>query len=168
MTAISQKQLGRWYEAYGTQLLLYARQWSSDQQAEDIVQDAFIKLLKQRKAPENVKAWLFRVVRNSSISRTRSAQQRQKADRKIVERQDVWFESRQSDLIDANLAQNILQTLPEHLREIVMLRIWGQMSLKEIAQIMDKSIPMIHKDYKKALETIRKELERSSCTKKKT
>ena len=167
MAAISQKQLAIWYEAYGTQLLLYAKQWSSDQQAEDIVQDAFIRLLKQRRPPHNVRAWLFRVVRNASISNVRSIKQRRKADRKIVETEVVWFESRSADLIDANLAQNILQTLPSHLREIVMLRIWGQMSLKEIAQIMDKSIPMIHKDYKKALEMIKKELERSSCTKKK-
>ena len=147
--------------------MLYAKQWSSDQQAEDIVQDAFIRLLKQRRPPHNVRAWLFRVVRNASISNVRSIKQRRKADRKIVETEVVWFESRSADLIDANLAQNILQTLPSHLREIVMLRIWGQMSLKEIAQIMDKSIPMIHKDYKKALEMIKKELERSSCTKKK-
>ncbi len=148
--------------------MLYAKQWSSDQQAEDIVQDAFIKLLKQRRLPENTRAWLFRVVRNDSISKVRSIQQRQKADQKILESEVVWFESSSSDLIDANAAQNILQTLPAHLREIVMLRIWGQMSLKEIAQIMDKSIPMIHKDYKKSLEMIRKELEHLSCTKKKT
>ena len=168
MAAISQKQLAVWYEAYGAELMLYARQWSSDQQAEDIVQDAFIKLLKQRRQPGNVRAWLFRVVRNECISKVRSIQQRQKADQKIMESEVVWFEPRSSDLIDANLAQNILQTLPVHLREIVILRIWGQMSLKEIAQIMDKSIPMIHKDYKKALEMIRKDLERLSCTKKKT
>jgi RNA polymerase sigma factor (sigma-70 family) len=168
MAAISQKQLAQWYETYGTELMLYARQWSSDQQAEDIVQDAFIKLLKQRRSPANTRAWLFRVVRNDSISKVRSIQQQQKADQKILESEVVWFESRSSDLIDANAAQNILQTLPAHLREIVMLRIWGQMSLKEIAQIMDKSIPMIHKDYKKALEMIRKDLEHLSCTKKKT
>ena len=148
--------------------MLYAKQWCSDQQAEDIVQDAFIKLLKQRKAPGNVRAWLFRVVRNDSISKVRSLRQRLKADKKILEREAAWFESSSGDLIDAGLAQNILQTLPAHLREIVMLRIWGQMSLKEIAQIMEKSIPMIHKDYRKALEMIRKELENSSCTKKKT
>ena len=168
MAAISQKQLAKWYEAYGTELMLYARQWSPDQQAEDIVQDAFIKLLKQRRCPDNVRAWLFRVVRNASISIVRRLQQRRRAGRKFLHREVIWFESRPEDLIDARQAQDILQTLPSHLCEIVLLRIWGQMSLKEIAQLMNKSIPWIHNEYKTALKMIRRNLEHSSCTKKRT
>ncbi len=168
MAAINQKQLAKWYEVHGTELMLYARQWSPDQQAEDIVQDAFIKLLKQRRCPDNVRAWLFRVVRNASISIVRRLQQRQQAGRKLLHRQVMWFESRPEDLIDARQAQDILHTLPSHLCEIVLLRIWGQMSLKEIAQVMNKSIPWIHNEYKTALEMIRKNLEHSSCTTKRT
>jgi len=168
MAAISQKQLAEWYEAHGTELMLYARQWNPDQRAEDIVQDAFIKLLKQRRCPDNVRAWLFRVVRNASISIVRRLQQRRQAGRKLLHRQVMWFESRPDDLIDARQAQDILQTLPSHLCEIVLLRIWGQMSLKEIAQVTNKSIPWIHNEYKTALEMIRKNLEYSSCTTKRT
>jgi len=167
MTKITQKQLAEWYEAYGTQLMLYARQWNPDEQAEDIVQDAFIKLLKQRRSPDNVRAWLFRVVRNVSISKARSLQRREQAAQKLPVKEVYWFESQSNDLIDARLAQSILKTLPLNLREIVMLRIWGQMSLKEISEITKKSIPWIHKEYKKALEMIKKKLEHSSCTKKK-
>ena len=166
MATISQKQLTQWYEAHGTELMLYARQWSPDQQAEDIVQDAFIKLLKQRRCPDNVRAWLFRVVRNASISMVRRLQRR-RAGQKSLHWKTLWFESRCDDLIDAQLAQDILQTLPAHLREIVLLRIWGQMSLREIAEIVNKSIPWIHNNYKTALEMIRKKLEHSSCIKKK-
>jgi RNA polymerase sigma factor (sigma-70 family) len=168
MTAINQKQMADWYEAHGTELMLYARQWSPDQQAEDIVQDAFIKLLMQHRCPDNVRAWLFRVVRNASISIVRRLQQRRRAGRKFLHGEVVWFESRRDDLIDARLAQDILQTLPSHLCEIVLLRIWGQMSLKEIAQVMNKSIPWIHNEYRTALEMIRKKLEHSSCTMKRT
>lgn len=147
--------------------MLYARQWNPDWQAEDVVQDAFIRLLKQRKPPENVRAWMFRVVRNVSISKARSLQRREKGIRKLPVKEINWFEAQSNDLIDSRLAQNILLTLPSNLREIVMLRIWGQMSLKEIAEITNKSIPWIHKEYKRALEIIRKKLEHSSCTKKK-
>ena len=167
MTAIGQKQLAQWYEAHGTELMLYARQWSPDQQAEDIVQDAFIKLLKQRTCPDNVRAWLFSVVRNASISTVRRLQRR-RAGQESLHRQSLWFESRCDDLIDARLAQESLQMLPSHLREIVLLRIWGQMSLKEISQVVNKSIPWVHHDYKMALEMIRNKLEHSSCTKRKT
>jgi RNA polymerase sigma-70 factor (ECF subfamily) len=168
MAAITQKQLAEWYEAHGTKLMLYARQWNTDQQAEDIVQDAFIKLLKQRRCPDNVMAWLFRVVRNTSISIVRRLQRRRQAGRKFQHREVLWFESRSDDFIDARLAKNILQKLPSNLCEIVLLRIWGQMSFKEIAQVMNKSIPWIHNEYKTALEMIRKNLEHSSCTTKRT
>ena len=146
--------------------MLYARQWSPDQQAEDIVQDAFIKLLKQRTCPDNVRAWLFRVVRNDSISMLRRLQRR-RAREGFGSRESMWFESRCDDLIDARLAQDVLQTLEPRLREIVMLRIWGQMTLKEISQVVNKSIPWVHHDYKMALEVIKKRLEHSSCIKKK-
>ncbi len=168
MAAINQKKLAESYEAHGTELMLYARQWNPDQQAEDIVQDAFIKLLKQRRCPDNVRAWLFRVVRNDSISIVRRLHRRRQAGRKFLHREVMWFESRPENLIDARLAQETLQTLPSHLCEIVLLRIWGQMSLKEISQVMNKSIPWIHNEYKTALEMIRKKLEHSSCTTKRT
>jgi RNA polymerase sigma factor (sigma-70 family) len=167
MAEINQKQLAEWYEVHGAELMLYARQWSPDQQAEDIVQDAFIKLLKQRRCPDNVRAWLFRVVRNASISIIRRLQQRRHAER-FLHREVIWFEPGPDNLIDAQLAQDILQTLPSHLCEIVLLRIWGQMSLKEIAQVMNKSIPWIHHEYKTALEMIRKKLEHSPCITKRT
>jgi len=93
--------------------------------------------------------------------------QRRRAGQKFLHCESLWFESRCDDLIDAQLAQDILQTLPAHLREIVLLRIWGQMSLREIAEIVNKSIPWIHNNYKTALEMIRKKLEHSSCIKKK-
>lgn len=168
MAAISQKQLTQWYEAHATDLMLYARQWNADQQAEDVVQDAFIRLLKQRKCPDNVRAWLFRVVRNSSISRARRLRQRLQARQKLARRQSPWFESASDDLIDAKLVQDVLKTLPSNLREIVFLRIWGQMSLREISQIVKKSIPWVHHDYREALEMIRGKLERSSCDTKRT
>ena len=167
MAALNKKQLAQWYESHGTDLMLYARQWSAEQQAEDIVQDAFIKLLKQRKCPDNVRAWLFRVVRNDSISLVRRLQRRRRARKQSRQRETLWFDSRSDDLIDARLVQDLLQTLPSNLREIVLLRIWGQMSLKEISQIVNKSIPWVHHDYREALEMIRKKLERSSCNTKK-
>ena len=49
MTVMSPEQLAEWYEAYGAELLLFARQLTDAQQADDIVQEAFIKLLGEPK-----------------------------------------------------------------------------------------------------------------------
>lgn len=163
---MNQETLSAWYEACGAELRLYARQWHDFQTAEDIVQEAFIKLFEQRRCPDQVRAWLFRVIRNRSISVLRSRQRRHKAGQDYPQTRGCWFESPADERLDAQKAQAILETLPLERREIVILRIWGQMSLKEIAALICKSIPWVFREYKAALATIRVRLEQSPWQKK--
>lgn len=156
-------KLIEWYEACGAELRLYALQWHGYQQAEDLVQDAFIKLLKQQRPPEQVRAWMFRVVRNASISQIRDLQNREKARQKLPQTRGCWFEARPEEQLDAKQAQAILETLPSERREIVVLRVWAQLSFREIADIVEKSIPWVHREYKAALALIKGRLECSSC-----
>jgi DNA-directed RNA polymerase specialized sigma24 family protein len=50
----------RLIDAHAAPLVLYARQWCGA--PEDVVQEAFVKLVRQRRAPEDAVAWLYRVV----------------------------------------------------------------------------------------------------------
>ena len=68
--------LGALADRYGPALLLYARQWCRC--PEDAVQEAFVKLARQRRMPEQPGAWLFAAVRNAAISAAR-AERRRKA-----------------------------------------------------------------------------------------
>ena len=77
------------------------------------------------------------------------------------------FESRGEDLIDAQTVQSLLETLAKPQREIVVLRIWGQLTLQETAGIVHKPVSTVHHLYQKALEKMRQTLEQSSCTTKK-
>ncbi len=70
------QQLTQWYREYGPELLLFARQLTNDQAAEDVVQEAFVQLLRQSQPPENVRAWLYRVVRNTARSMFRRLRHR--------------------------------------------------------------------------------------------
>ena len=165
MAAIEPEQLSRHFSAYGRELVLYARQWVKTAEAEDVVQEVFIRLIKQPEPPRNVKAWLFRAVRNGVISLWRSQQRRLKHTEKLAAEQAGWFETRPGDLIDAAAAQQVLETLPIEQREIVTLRIWGQMTLKEIAEVVGAPSSTVFSRYTAALEAIRKKMEQS-CPKK--
>lgn len=147
--------------------MLYARHLGGDQQAEDLVQEAFVRLLRQPTQPENVRAWLFRVVRNESASLGRRLGLTRVSARALGNRTRPWFESGVEDLMDARAVQALLETLPKYLREVVLLRIWGQMSLKEIAQIVDRPVSTVHHWYQEALETLRQGLEHTPCAKNK-
>ncbi len=163
MAKMEPDKLIEWYEACGAELRLYALQWHSYEMAEDLVQDAFIKLLKQRHCPDQVRPWLFRVVRNSSISAARHLQKRKKINKTLSQPHGLWFESNAEERFDAQHAQAILETLPSERREIVVLRIWGQLSFRQIAEVIEKSIPWVFREYKSALGMIKSRLESSSC-----
>jgi RNA polymerase sigma-70 factor, ECF subfamily len=163
MATIDAEQLIKWYKTCGAELMLYARHLIGDQYAEDIVQDAFVKLLRQRVCPDNVRAWLFRVVRNASVSSMRRLRIKRLFCQALSADSRSWFQSCPDDLIDAQQLQSLLKEISPSHREVVLLRIWGQMSLKEIAQVVHRPLSTVHHVYQTALETLRKKLEHASC-----
>ena len=112
MRSIDPEKLGQWFEAYGAKLVLFARQWLDLSLAEEIVQEVFIRLMTQQSEPENVKAWLFRSVRNGAISRLRSLSRAKKHHNRLVSESSGWFEPRIDDLIDSGEVQSNLIRLP--------------------------------------------------------
>src|SRR3954451_19484214 len=81
------QQLGPLINAHGPALVLYARQWCAA--PEDVVQDAFLKLVAQRRPPDDPAAWLFRVVRNAALDAAKADRRRQR--REAAARPDRWF-----------------------------------------------------------------------------
>jgi RNA polymerase sigma factor (sigma-70 family) len=162
---IDPKQLSGWFDQCGAELVLYARGWLDAALAEDVVQEAFIKLMAQRRAPDSPRAWLFRVVRNEAITCLRRQKRRRAYSERLMAEQCSWFEFAAEDLIDARSAQEAMESLQLEQREVVILRIWGQMSFKEIGQIVGKPISTVHSRYEAALVALRKKMEMSCKTK---
>lgn len=158
-------ELTDWFEAHAAPLVLYARQWLDRGAAEDVVQEAFVRLMLQPRPPGNVKAWLYRTVRNEAISRCRS-------DRRRVERetvrgvQEAYFEPPASELPDADAAAAALLALPEPQREAIVLRIWGEMTLREISQLTNWPVSTAFHHYKLGLRAIRQQMGITCKTKK--
>ncbi len=167
MHGIDPARLGSWFDAYGGHLVLYARQWLERQAAEDVVQDVFIRLMAQSREPDNIKAWLFRSVRNGAISVSRSDRSRRSREQKVASQAHDWFEKNPGDLLDAAAAQSALARLPEKEREVVVLRIWAEMTLSEMSEIIGMPISSIHDCYRDAIVALRRELE-STCRKIRT
>src|SRR5687767_11631276 len=149
MSRMDPGELGRWFDAHGARLVLYARQWLPDGAvAEDVVQDVFARLLAEAGGVREVRAWLYRSVRNGAISRVRSEQARVGREKSVARRE--WFQSRGDELIDARAAEEALQRLPLDLREVVVLRIWGQFTLAEVAETVGMPLSTCHERYKMA------------------
>lgn len=146
-------------------LTLYARQWLDAAGAEDVVQEAFAALLAQRPAPDEPVAWMCQVIRNAAIDQVRSASRRRRRERAVAEGRREWFESHADALIDARTAEAALRHLSDLDREIVVLRIWGDLGFVQVARVVGLSVSSVHNRYTGALEQLRGRLENPCKTK---
>jgi RNA polymerase sigma-70 factor (ECF subfamily) len=155
------------FDAYAATLILFARQWLDLAGAEDVVQEAFIGLMGLRERPLNVKAWLYKVVRNAAISHARSGGRRVKREMRIAETRGEFFEMRAEDLIDAAAAEEALSSLGTEQREVIVMRIWAQMTLKEISEVTGEAVSTLFARYRAGLAEIKRIMESSCLAKKK-
>jgi RNA polymerase sigma-70 factor (ECF subfamily) len=141
-------------------LTLYARQWLDRESAQDVVQEALASLLMQRSAPAEPVAWMFRAVRNAAIDQARATSRRRKREREVATIRREWFESSPDSHLDARTAEQTLAKLSAESREIVVLRIWGELGLAQIGRIMGLSTTTVHERYVEALDRMRLVLEK--------
>ncbi len=162
---IDPASVSEWFEAHAAPLVLYARQWLPGGLAEDAVQEVFVRLMAQSRPPDNVKAWLFRAVRNEAISQWRSSRRRDQRERRLAT-SEKWFEPGGEELIDARTATEVLQTLPHDWREAVVLRVWGGMTLQEISDLTGTPLSTAFHHYREGLRAVREKMG-VPCEKKK-
>lgn len=138
-------------------LVLFARQWTVDE-AEDLVQDAFLQLVKRsyrEGKPAQPVAWLFQVVRNGAIDRIRRNKRRVDRERTFATEQSVRFESPDDGPFRSEEIPAMLDVLSSEQREIVVARIWGGLTFDEIAVVVRLPRTTVFRHYTEALQNIR-------------
>ena len=137
MSTISPQLLSRLLRECGPALALYAQQWCRT--PEDVVQEAFLRLIAQREVPENVVAWLYRVVRNGALNASRAAARRGRHESAAAGDAKPRFQSSSDQLLDPREAADALKHLPGTQRETVVARLWGGLSFQEVAELTGTS-----------------------------
>jgi RNA polymerase sigma-70 factor (ECF subfamily) len=156
------QDLGRLIDEHAGALMLYARQWCCC--PEDVVQEAFVRLSSQRFPPDNVVAWLHRVVRNAAVSAARSESRRQRHEGVAAARRPSWFLPSEGMALDAVAATAALECLPIDLRETVVAHLWGGLTFEEVGELAGVSSSTAHRRYLQALASLRERL-RVTCPK---
>ncbi|MBI3885685.1 MAG: RNA polymerase sigma factor [Opitutae bacterium] len=153
-----------WFETYGPKLLLCARQWTrSLADAEDVVQEAFVRYWRhQRQLPGDPQALLLTSVRRAAFDLarrdTRRGRREEKANGGLEDRTD-FFEPQPGD--DAERRREIeaaLQHLPAEQREVLVLKIWQELTFEQIAETLAISPNTAASRYRYALTALRKKL----------
>ncbi len=132
--------LAELYEKYREEILLYVYSLChSMEAAEDITQEVFVKaILSLSDHHENFRAWLYMVARNLTYNYSRKNKNKAKA----VE------ELKQGSAFEADISEKVVMKeqykelyeaigkLNENYREILILQYFGNMQLKEVAEVL--------------------------------
>ena len=162
-----------WLAEHAPRLVLFARQQSrSSEDAEDIVQDALVKLVEKLDAGEFVggqEAWmpyLYTTIRRLSIDLGRRDDRRRRREDVVggeaeIEQREVfhpWFESESSDDETRTLLEAGLKELPPKFAEVVVMKIWGERTFAEIGEALEISPNTAASRYRYGLEALKKKL----------
>lgn len=159
---MDQREWREWLKEHGSRLLLCARQWTSSlAEAEDVLQEAFVRYWKnQRHLPGNPNALIITSIRRAAIDHGRSRTRRVNRETQAYELGDkvAFFEPGEGEnQVDLEKA---LQALPAAQREVVVMKIWGLLTFEEIAKQLGVSQNTVASRYRYALAALRKMIKR--------
>jgi len=141
-------------------LLLFARQWvQSAADAEDVVQEAFVKFWRRNHNIEN-RALLYAAVRSIALDFIRRDRRRARREATVfaetepaIETQFEWGDETQSALAAA------VGSLPHDQREVLVLKVWNELTFNEIAGALGISQNTAASRYRYALANLKKSLQ---------
>jgi len=152
-----------WLDRHGAALLLLARQHcASPADAEDAVQDGFVRFWKSRGKAQDLAAYLFACVRSAAIDLTRGRGRRQRHEGRVVLESGALFESLEQDELRQTV-QAALATLRGEQREVLVLKIWGELTFAQIAVALDVKPDTAASRYRYALGRLQSSLRREAC-----
>ena len=152
---IDPEQLGGLIATQAACVQLWVRSRCSS--GEDVVQEAFCRLATQDPPPDNPVAWLYRVCRNL-------AEKQRLSDKRRRQREDLWTRSATgshtpADPLELEETLVAVRQLTDDLREVLVARIWGQLSLEEVGRLCGISTATAFRRYEAALKELRVKLE---------
>jgi RNA polymerase sigma-70 factor (ECF subfamily) len=162
-----------WLEQCGPRLLLFARQQTrSNEDAEDILQDALLKLVDKLRAGEFVggqESWLpylYTAIRRLAIDLSRRDDRRKRREDasstdEMAEREETfhpWFEGEASDDETRDQLERALKEIPEKFAEVIVMKIWGERTFAEIGETLGISQNTAASRYRYGLEALKRHL----------
>lgn len=162
-----------WLAEHAPRLFLFARnQTRTHEDAQDVLQDAIVKLVEKIRAGEFVggqEAWqpyLYTTIRRLAIDLSRKDDRRKRREDNVTADAEAaqfeafhpWFDSDGGDEEVRSQLEEALKTLPEKFSEVVVMKIWGERTFAEIGETLGISQNTAASRYRYGLEALKKEL----------
>ena len=128
-----------------------------EQEAEDVVQDCFVKLWERREDLQQVKEinpYLYQAVRFASYNKLRKAKLHIVKDDSVDVPDEALFQSRIQGEVMAHIAA-LVERLPEKMRLVLKLHYLEDMSLHDIVKVTGSSYETVRSQRYQALKFIK-------------
>jgi RNA polymerase sigma-70 factor, ECF subfamily len=140
-------------------LLLFARQWvhcAAD--AEDVVQEAFVKFWRRNHDIDN-RPLLYATVRSTALDFLRRDSRRARRESNAMAETTPVVEPQFDTADDSQVAlAAAVDHLPDEQREVLVMKIWNELTFAEIAQVLGISQNTAASRYRYALAALKKNL----------
>jgi RNA polymerase sigma factor (sigma-70 family) len=149
-----------WFDAHGAALVLLARQMvPSRADAEDVVQEAFVRFWRSRGSVADPVAYLFACVKHCALdwqrSRRRQARREEQAARPEME---ALFVGSAEHNERQTAIEYALRELPSEQAEVLVLKIWGELTFPQIAEALEIPPNTAASRYRYAIAKLRETL----------
>lgn len=162
-----------WLSENGPKLLLFSRQQTRTlEDAQDVLQDALVKLVEKLRSGEFVggqESWLpylYTAIRRLAIDLSRKDDRRKRREDNVgvdieedsKEAFHPWFESDASDDETRSQLERSLKELPAKFAEVITMKVWGERTFAEIGEALGISQNTAASRYRYGLEALKKHL----------
>ncbi|GJM12152.1 MAG: hypothetical protein DHS20C12_05550 [Pseudohongiella sp.] len=128
--------------------------------AEDVVHDALLAVAALETQPDNLKAYVYRVIRNKALQHLKQAQ---RVDDAGLDLDYIDAESQGALNADERIyiqqALDKLATLESNQQQVLLLKFFADLSFKDIAEIMDSPLNTVSSWYRRGLQQLQEKLD---------
>lgn len=153
--------LDQWLNQHGAALLMFARQLVQNHaDAEDVVQDAFVRCWRSQAQVTDRIAYLYACVRNAAIDHRRGHArrlQREQAAAVSESSPPLFVQDGEQEELRVSV-QAALADLPQEQAEVLIMKIWGQLTFAQIAEVLAISPNTAASRYRYAAQALRQTL----------
>ena len=142
------------YEAYGREMYMFALTLTkgNNTNADDALQECFVRVWQSRDKLASVtslRGYLFTMLRNTFLNLRRTE------SRETDRRSRLIVEGPSGSDVDAEAIDKALNALPEEQRQVVVLKVWGGLTLAEAGQALGIPANTAASRYRYALGKLR-------------
>lgn len=159
----SSESFSRFYEDFAQAIYAFLYYRTRDKGvAEDLTSQTFLKALEKFERFDDSKGgfkpWIYQIARNTLIDHYRATKPTRDLETayEVAGEDDVEETMKRGE--NSERVQKALQSLNENQRDIVILRVWDELTFKEIADFLGKTEASIKMTFYRALQDVEKQL----------